>query len=153
MKTKPITTLEAFSPRDAKYSSADNSTIDCIIDVRLTAGNEEITEIPFTASPDDTEAYGRQLYADLVAGKFGKVAPYVEPELTKEEIITAAEAKLSQLITEADNVIAPLERAVKHNMATDEDKAQLDAWERYSVLLSRVDTNKAPDIEWPDKPE
>ena len=67
--------------------------------------------------------------------------------------VAAAEAKKSQLITEADNVIAPLERAVKRDMATDEEKAQLDAWERYSVLLSRVDTDKAPDIAWPVKPE
>lgn len=66
--------------------------------------------------------------------------------------VAAAEAKLSQLITEADNVIAPLERAVKLDMATDEEKAQLDAWERYSVLLSRINLEDAPDIKWPDKP-
>ncbi|MCS4266596.1 tail fiber assembly protein [Serratia sp. BIGb0163] len=66
--------------------------------------------------------------------------------------VAAAEAKLSQLITEANNVIAPLERAVKLDMATDEEKAQLDARERYSVLLSRINPEDAPDIKWPDKP-
>ncbi|EIA2854827.1 DUF4376 domain-containing protein [Salmonella enterica] len=38
--------------------------------------------IPFTASPDDPEAHGRQLYADLKAGKYGPVAPFtVTPEM------------------------------------------------------------------------
>ncbi|ELL8495482.1 DUF4376 domain-containing protein [Salmonella enterica] len=38
--------------------------------------------IPFTASPDDPEEHGRQLYADLKAGKYGPVAPFtVTPEM------------------------------------------------------------------------
>ncbi|MCS4266584.1 hypothetical protein M2406_002294 [Serratia sp. BIGb0163] len=41
---------------------------------------------------------------------------------------------------------------MKHDMATDEEKTQLDAWEHYSVLLSRVKPKNAPDIAWPDKP-
>lgn len=67
--------------------------------------------------------------------------------------VAAAAEKLKQLQDEADEVIERLERAIKYDMATDEEKAQLEAWERYSVLLSRVDTDKAPDIEWPDKPK
>lgn len=31
--------------------------------------------IPFTASPDDIEAHGRQLHAEALAGKFGPIAP------------------------------------------------------------------------------
>ncbi|MGK4356727.1 tail fiber assembly protein [Enterobacter cloacae] len=34
-------------------------------------------------------------------------------------------------------------------MATDEEIARLGEWEKYSVLLSRVDVRNAPDIEWP----
>ncbi|WP_208907139.1 tail fiber assembly protein, partial [Enterobacter cloacae] len=26
-------------------------------------------------------------------------------------------------------------------------------WKKYRVLLNRVDTSKAPDIEWPEKPQ
>lgn len=36
--------------------------------------------IPFTASPNDCEAHGRFLFAQLVAGEYGAVAPYVAPE-------------------------------------------------------------------------
>ena len=35
--------------------------------------------LPFLAHPEDPEAYGRKLYADLVAGKFGPVGDYVAP--------------------------------------------------------------------------
>lgn len=33
-------------------------------------------------------------------------------------------------------------------MATDEERAKLEAWERYSVLVYRVDTAKP---EWPEE--
>lgn len=35
--------------------------------------------IHFTASPDDGEELGRQIYADILAGKAGQIAPYVAP--------------------------------------------------------------------------
>ncbi|MGN7914853.1 tail fiber assembly protein [Enterobacter cloacae] len=37
-------------------------------------------------------------------------------------------------------------------MATDEEIARLVEWEKYRVLLSRVDVRTAPDIEWPAPP-
>lgn len=63
--------------------------------------------------------------------------------------VAEAEAKLKQLQDEADEVIEQLGRAVKYDMATDEEKAKLEAWERYSVLLSRVDVEKP---KWPAVP-
>ncbi|MGP0904944.1 tail fiber assembly protein, partial [Serratia sp. CY76391] len=56
----------------------------------------------------------------------------------------------SRLLSEAEDVIRPLERAVKLDMATDAEKAKLDAWERYSVELSRVDVDNPV---WPDTAE
>lgn len=35
--------------------------------------------IPFTASPDDVEQLGRDLYQQAAAGDFGTVAPYIAP--------------------------------------------------------------------------
>ncbi|EOZ6873090.1 tail fiber assembly protein, partial [Escherichia coli] len=60
-----------------------------------------------------------------------------------------AESQKAALLSEAESVIQPLERAVRLNMATDEERTRLEAWERYSVLVSRVDTAKP---EWPQKP-
>lgn len=67
------------------------------------------------------------------------------------EVVTA-EAKKSQLLSEAATAISPLQDAVDTDMATDSEKAQLTAWKSYRVLLSRVDTDKAPDIAWPSPP-
>ena len=38
-------------------------------------------EIPFSASPDDVEEHGREIFEDAVAGKFGIIAEYVAPPL------------------------------------------------------------------------
>ncbi|MGC6031358.1 tail fiber assembly protein [Enterobacter kobei] len=64
--------------------------------------------------------------------------------------VAAAQVKLEALNQEADEIIEQLNCAVKYDMATDEEKASLEEWEKYSVLLSRVSPEK-PD--WPVKPE
>ncbi|MCY6786604.1 tail fiber assembly protein [Escherichia coli] len=77
----------------------------------------------------------------------GKV---VKREYTKQELQQQAELQKSALLSEAESVIQPLERAVRLNMATNEERARLESWERYSVLVSRVDTANP---EWPQTPE
>ncbi|HEC3625763.1 TPA: tail fiber assembly protein, partial [Escherichia coli] len=77
----------------------------------------------------------------------GKV---VKREYTKQELQQQAELQKAALLSEAESVIQPLERAVRLNMATDEERTRLESWERYSVMVSRVDTAKP---EWPQKPE
>ncbi|EKN4704961.1 tail fiber assembly protein [Yersinia ruckeri] len=76
-----------------------------------------------------------------------------DTEMMKRHQIELAQDQLISLQAEANFVMAPLQAAVKHGMASDEEKARLDAWEKYTVLLSRVDVSTAPDIEWPLKPE
>ncbi|EIT7712936.1 TPA: tail fiber assembly protein [Escherichia coli] len=60
------------------------------------------------------------------------------------------EQRKATLLSEADTIIRLLERSVRLNMATEEERTRLSAWERYSVLLSRVDSANP---EWPQKPE
>ncbi|MBC0860569.1 tail fiber assembly protein, partial [Escherichia coli] len=48
--------------------------------------------------------------------------------------------------------IAPLQDAVELELATEEENSLLEAWKKYRVLLNRVDTSVAPDIEWPTSP-
>ncbi|AXC64657.1 hypothetical protein DOE63_02755 [Salmonella enterica subsp. diarizonae serovar 59:z10:-] len=50
--------------------------------------------IPFTASPGDPEEHGRQLYADLKAGKYGPVTPFT---VTPEMIQSAKDAKHAEI--------------------------------------------------------
>ena len=49
--------------------------IDCVITTSQLG--EEL--LPFTASKNDVEAHGRQIFEDLVAGKYGAIAEYVAP--------------------------------------------------------------------------
>ncbi|HBL5002394.1 TPA: tail fiber assembly protein [Enterobacter cloacae] len=69
-------------------------------------------------------------------------AVIAEATATKEALIKSAAAKID-----------PLQDAVDLDMATDEEKSRYDAWRKYRVLLTRVDTSLAPDINWPNPPE
>ncbi|ELI42841.1 tail fiber assembly protein [Escherichia coli KTE120] len=53
---------------------------------------------------------------------------------------------------EFSEYIAPLQDAVDLEIATAEERSLLEAWNKYRVLLNRVDTSTAPDIEWPTSP-
>ncbi|TBM28250.1 tail fiber assembly protein [Hafnia paralvei] len=70
----------------------------------------------------------------------------------QRQLVSDANAKKTVLMTEAAERIAPLQDASDLGIATNEELAQLKAWKTYRVLLSRVDTSIAPNIEWPLKP-
>ncbi|EIO9269216.1 tail fiber assembly protein [Salmonella enterica] len=60
-----------------------------------------------------------------------------------------AEGTKSRLLQMAAEKIAPLQDAVDLEIATDDEKVQLEEWKKYRVLVNRVDTTN-PD--WPDVP-
>ncbi|EJO7532990.1 tail fiber assembly protein, partial [Salmonella enterica] len=60
-----------------------------------------------------------------------------------------AEDTKNNLLKMATEKIAPLQDAVDLEEATDEEKARLNAWKKYRVLVNRVDTSKP---EWPEVP-
>ena len=66
--------------------------------------------------------------------------------------VVAAAQKKNTLKATADAEISWLQDAVDAGIATDEETALLAAWKSYRVQLMRVDTSKAPDIEWPTPP-
>ncbi|WP_048608655.1 tail fiber assembly protein, partial [Providencia rettgeri] len=80
-----------------------------------------------------------------------EVDAYINPPISKEQLIAEAEQQKQLLLTEANNAIAPLQYAVDLGIATDEEKAQLTAWKTYLVYLNRIDTSTAPEIDWPEK--
>lgn len=65
----------------------------------------------------------------------------------------AAADKKSFLIQSASDTLSPLQDAIELGMATDEEKSRFDAWRKYRVLLTRVDTSTAPNVTWPSKPQ
>ncbi|WP_430442308.1 tail fiber assembly protein [Providencia huaxiensis] len=74
------------------------------------------------------------------------------PVMPKEQLMENLEQEKKVLLNEASEAIAPLQYAVDLDMATDEEIVRLKEWKKYSVLLNRIDTSTAPDIEWPVKP-
>lgn len=63
--------------------------------------------------------------------------------------VAEAERQKVALRAIADAQIEWRKDAVDAGEATREEEAELAAWRKYRVLLMRVDTSKAPDIEWP----
>lgn len=54
---------------------------------------------------------------------------------------------------EATEIVSILQGAVDLDMATDREAALLSEWTKYRVLLNRIDTSLAPEIEWPEVPD
>ncbi|EDV3695260.1 tail fiber assembly protein [Salmonella enterica subsp. enterica] len=102
--------------------------------------NMSVAEIDAADCPDDCRGDGMWLYQD------GKV---VQRAYSPEELRKKAEAEKVRRLAEAESAIAPLARAVKLKIATDEEIKRLEAWELYSVMVNRVDTS-SPD--WPEVP-
>lgn len=73
--------------------------------------------------------------------------------ITAQEVIDQAEEKRAELMGIANQKIAPLQDAVDLDMATNEERALLMGWKKYRVELNRIDTNAAPDIDWPEVPD
>lgn len=68
------------------------------------------------------------------------------------DYVYQAEQKKQSLMSTATTSIAPLEDAYGLGIATNEEAELLVEWKKYRVLLNRVDTNKAPNIQWPERP-
>jgi Trk-type K+ transport system membrane component len=119
--------------------------------------------IPFTASPEDNESYGRELFTRAVALEFG---PIEEPStsaleqavtLTRSRLSAIATATISSLQTARDT----LQDALRLNLATEAEaaalplkQAALDAWCAYRVYLSRIESQAGfpATVDWPTAP-
>jgi hypothetical protein len=83
--------------------------------------------VPFTASPNDSEPHGVDLYNRAIAGEFGPVAPYVEPPVTQ----TQKQAEARAYLNSTDwYVIRKLETGAE--IPTDIAKARQEARETVS---------------------
>ncbi|EJC2670551.1 tail fiber assembly protein [Escherichia coli] len=132
-----------FQPDTLKMVYDHNDVIICI-EKDVSAINPEgasVVELPDITANRRADISGKWMFRD------GAVVKRI---YTADEQQQQAESQKAALLSEAESVIQPLERAVRLNMATDEERTRLESWERYSVLVNRVDTAKP---EWPQKPE
>ena len=63
--------MQIKNVKTPQWANAEHTLID------VTLETDTYGEIPFSASPDDVEAHGREIFADAVAGKFGPIGEYV----------------------------------------------------------------------------
>ncbi|WP_318372203.1 tail fiber assembly protein [Enterobacter sp.] len=71
------------------------------------------------------------------------------PPLTPEQQVMQAESMRQQYRALADEEINWRQDAIDAGIATEKEIAALTQWKKYRVLLMRVNTSMAPDIEWP----
>lgn len=66
--------IEIVSVRNPQWANEDCSAINCLVKT-----NNLVHEVPFTASPHDSEVHGREIYSRCFAGEFGEIAQ-MEPQ-------------------------------------------------------------------------
>lgn len=77
----------------------------------------------------------------------------LDTEKQHQHDINVAISQKKQLLSEVNEDIEYLQDAIDADIATDAEKTRFAALKKYRVLLTRIDVNQAPDIEWPVKPE
>ncbi|MDB6372457.1 MULTISPECIES: tail fiber assembly protein [Photorhabdus] len=71
----------------------------------------------------------------------------------QQVVINDAENKRQQLLFTINKKVTPLQDAVDLDIATEAEKDALLTWKKYRVILNRIDTSQAPNIEWPEQPK
>ncbi|NDL14985.1 MULTISPECIES: tail fiber assembly protein, partial [Photorhabdus] len=77
----------------------------------------------------------------------------VDKDLLKSHQINEAKQQQAALLQQANETISLLQDSVDLEVATDSEKEALLEWRKYRVLLTRVDVNQAPNVEWPEVPK
>lgn len=65
--------------------------------ISLIGTHPKFGEIPFSASPDDSEAHGRDIFARAVAQEFGPIAAFVTPVETDEQFNAKVNSQIAAL--------------------------------------------------------
>ncbi|EOW6649500.1 tail fiber assembly protein [Cronobacter turicensis] len=75
-----------------------------------------------------------------------------DDDAKRQADIEAAGVKQQNLRAVADASISWLQDAADLGEATEKEAASLTAWKKYRVALMRIDSNTAPEINWPEMP-
>lgn len=75
------------------------------------------------------------------------------PPPPQEEMTSIANNTKQSLLYDATMIIDSLSDAIDGGYGDKEDEIMLPEWKKYRYKLLKVDTSKAPDVDWPVKPE
>jgi hypothetical protein len=111
--------MKIISARDPKFN--ENGTIDLIVNT------EEFGEIPFTASPNDSEEHSIDLHRRALFGEFGEVVPFTV------DINKLKNQKLNEVNNEKNRVRET--GVIIDNILFDSDKNAYDAYARFAIRV------------------
>jgi hypothetical protein len=122
------------------WANAEHTMINCEVTF------ETIGTVPFTATPNDVEEHGRDIYARAVFGEFGVIAEWTPP--TTEQLAANARGHRDNLLSEVDNIVGNPLRWASFS------QAQQTTWANYRQALLDVPQQAGfPNtINWPTKP-
>lgn len=100
-----MVTIEIYTVKNPRWSNADKQTIDCEITTNILNG-----EVPFTASPYDSELHGRDIFFRCINNEFGPIA---DPEKNSLEPTHFPEPPIELITINKFTEYANLENANK----------------------------------------
>ena len=120
------------------YKTEDKRLINCMVKFA------EFNEVhPFTASANDPEEHGVNIYNDIVSGKYGPIADYVAPVVSPSQLWIQIRLQRDALMAASDYTQMP-----------DYNASNKAAWATYRQALRdlpQTQTDPA-NITWPTKP-
>lgn len=90
--------MKVISASNPIYVNADSSAITLMV---MFEELKEFGAIPFTATPNDVEEHGRDIFARAKAGEFGVIASYVAPVATPSEKYAEYRSKVLSVLNKA----------------------------------------------------
>lgn len=128
-----------------------------VVNMIVFANDEDFNAFDFTMEYGDSafavkmpEVYDVRIGYTYVDGKFTAPPP---PEPTHDELVAQAETQKSLLISSANSVFLEWQTRLLLDIATPEQKQAVTDWVTYVDQVRAVNTQQAPDIAWPEKPE
>jgi hypothetical protein len=135
--------MNITSLTNPQWANEEQTLINCNITISE-FGNQVL---PFTASADDVEAHGREIYADIISGKYGPIAAYEPP--TAEQLAVEVRAKRDRLLAQLDAITTnPLRWA-----ALSQEQQTDYATYRQALLDVPQQSGFPTDIVWPTLPQ
>ena len=112
---------------------------------------------------DYTLIYGEGAYGVIIPDGMGVSEGYTyvdgeffappAPEPTHQDLVSEAESQKQSLIYGANIIFVNWQTKLLLNRATEDERDALNKWLDYFDSLQSIDSNDAPDIDWPQQPE
>ncbi|EJD6418593.1 tail fiber assembly protein [Citrobacter freundii] len=138
--------VAVFDSESGKWSLVEDHRGESVYDIRT---GQLVNVETLGALPDNTVSSapdGEYVKWD------GKSWVYDEDAERAAQVLQAAQQK-DELLRLATSKISPLQDAVDLDIATESEAALLIKWKKYRVLINRIQSESAPDINWPPIPD